>query len=309
MVATLEKNDNVPQWQCVMVLWGTKYSVALVNHQFRAVQRHTSRTARFLLVTDRAREGLDPGIEAVDFDPFFLNERFLGPGCQAKLALFSRGTIPTDLPAVYIDLDTVVLGDLSRLVDHLDRPERIRILPSATLPFGPVGRVCAKLTNGRRYPRGNSSVMLWQPGCADYVAERFKSLYALYPDLSFRPMIADERFISWVAQPYVRRIPADLGMKFPNDFMHPWAFWLKAKSRLPWVKRRRGRLAAVTFPSPELKPGNLYALGDGDLLRDRKGRVMIWSDDVLGPLRQEYIEYYATRPDIREREHPERPVL
>lgn len=294
----MDNPEMSPEWQCVMVLWGSKYPVSLVNHQVARIRALSHRTARFLLITDRHRDGLDPVVVQREFDPFFLNPKFLGPGCQAKLTVFATGVVPTDLPAVFVDLDTVILGDISRAITLLDTKDRVRILPSAVLPFGPIGRFFHRNFKGRRYARGNSSIILWQPGRCDYIAEGFRSRYEANGDLSFRPMIADERFISWSAQSHMARIPDDFAVKFPNDFMHPSRRWLLLKASLPWVRRRRAKLAAVTLPGEDIKPERLLSLSDGAEIRDRKNRVLIWSEAALGPVKAQIEDYYKDRPDI-----------
>ncbi|MXQ07041.1 hypothetical protein GQ651_04190 [Alphaproteobacteria bacterium GH1-50] len=291
--------SGTPDWQCVMILWGTKYPVDLVNHQVRMIRALSGRPARFVLITDRPREGLDPDIAEVAFDPFFLAPEFKGPGCQAKLTMFVPGLVPTDLPAVFVDLDTVIVGDLSRVVDTLDRRDRVRILQSAILPFGPLGRLAYRLSGGKRYARGNSSVVLWHPAQgAEVIAARFRALYEEHGGLGIRPMIADERFISWCVQPRMGAVPKSVAVKFPNEFMHPIRAWISLKGRLPWVRARRAGLAAVTLPGEDIKPERLLALGDGEAIQDRKGRWLIWSETALGGLKEQIRSYYRDRPDI-----------
>ncbi len=289
---------SAPEWQCVMILWGAKYPVGLVNHQVEMVRRLSKRPARFILISDRPREGLDPDILERPFDPFFLNPKFLTSGCQAKLTMFSDGLIEKDLPAIFVDLDTVIVGDLSRLLDHLDRPERIRMLRASALPFGLLGRFAYRLTGGRRYARGNSSVVLWHPAEGAEIADGFKAMFARYPDLDPRQMAADDKFISWCAQERIETVPTSVAVKFSNDFMHPSRLWLSVKARLPWVRARRAGLAAVTLPGEDIKPERLLQLADGDMLKDRKGRWLIWSDSALGGLKDQIRQYYADRPDI-----------
>jgi hypothetical protein len=139
--------------------------------------------------------------------------------------------------------------------------------------------------------------VLWQPGRADEIASKFKDLHSKHAWLSFRPMIADERFISWSMQPHMGAIPQDIAVKFPNDFMHPWGWWVRLKAYLPWVRSRRARLAAVTLPGETIKPANLLKMSDGDTVRDEKGRLLIWSDATLGPLKQQIVDYYRDCPD------------
>ena len=286
-----------PEWQCVMILWGTKYPVGLVNHQVEMIRRLSSRPARFVLISDRPRDGLDPAVRQLPFDPFFLNPKFLGRGCQAKLTMFADGLIAQDLPAIFVDLDTVIVGDLSRLLNELDRPDRIRMLAATVLPFGPISRFSYWLTMGRRYARGNSSVVLWHPASGAEIAERFKAMFAERPGLDRRQMVADDKFISWCVRRRIGTVPRSIAVKFSNDFMHVSRLWLAFKARLPWIRARRANLAAVTLPGDDIKPERLLELADGDLLRDRKGRWLIWSDAAMGGLKEQIRRYYSDRPD------------
>ncbi|MBK5927069.1 hypothetical protein, partial [Rhodobaculum claviforme] len=104
-------------WQLVLLLWGTKYPVAEVNHLIAAIRAAAAPApARIVLLGDRPHEGLAPGVRQRDIPQAFRAPRFMAQGCQAKLAMFADGLVPPDLPAVYVDIDTVVLGNLARLV-------------------------------------------------------------------------------------------------------------------------------------------------------------------------------------------------
>ena len=58
MQAPLATPSNAPTWQCVMVCWGTKYPVGLINHLMAQIARFAHREPRFVLITDRDHEGL-----------------------------------------------------------------------------------------------------------------------------------------------------------------------------------------------------------------------------------------------------------
>ncbi|MGY6411793.1 MAG: hypothetical protein ACXIUV_12330 [Alkalilacustris sp.] len=282
---------HAPAWQCVFLLWGERYGAGDVNHIAAAVRARARDLPRFVLLTDRPRPGLDPSIMTRPIPDFYLRPDFLTGGCQAKIALFEPGLLPTDLPAVYLDLDTVVLGDIGELVRRMPDPRVIAMLQSAILPFGLIGRLAARLTGGRKYARGNSSVLLFHPAHGAEVAARFRAAVAAHPDLRFRPLVADERFISWAAQPRMRRVPSSFAVKFPTEFMLPWAWAVLLRARLPWVRRRREGLRAITLPGPEVKPEVLADLAEGARLRDRKGRLLIWSDRALGSARAALIAH------------------
>ena len=272
-----------------MIAWGTKYATADINALVAAVRALSRGPARVVLITDRDRPGLAPGIEIRPHPPEFLQPRMMTGGCQAKLAMFKPGLLPADMPAIFLDLDTVILGDVSRLLSACPAPENVAILQSAVLPFGALGRWIWRRTGGRKYARGNSSVVVFHPAHTGFIAERFLDCLARHPDFGFRPMMADERFISWCAQPVMRAVPSSLAVKFPTEFMYPRLWIGRLRGALPSVRARRAGLVAITLPGVEVKAEELLSLPEGAIVTDRKGRRMEWSDRYLGPIRQRLI--------------------
>lgn len=283
-----------PQWQCVLVCWGDKYGAAIINNLVRSIAAHSTRRARFVLITDRDRPEVLPDVQQVRFPDYWVQPRLKSSGCHAKLVMFEDGILPQDLPAIYVDLDTIVLGDLSQGLALMDSPDTVAILQSAIIPFGPVGRALYRWTEGRRYARGNSSFVVFHPARQRAIAQRFRELFERHPDFGFSPMIADERFISWVAQPHMKAIPSSFAVKFPGEFMFPWRPWLYIKAVLPWVRRRRARLVAVTLNGLLIKPERLLELPEGGVVVDEKSRQLVWSERTLGPMKQRILSYYRS---------------
>lgn len=282
-------------WQCVLIAWGDRYSVADINVLVASVRAGSRGVERFVLLSDRSRPGLDSTVEVRPIPDWFLNERMRSSGCQTKLCMFEAGVLPDDLTAIFLDLDTMVFGDLSRILRVVEGPETIALLQSAILPFGAVARWLSRATGGRRYARGNSSTVVFHPARSTYVAARFRELFELHDrnGTRFKPLAADERFISWVAQPVARAVPSDLVVKFPTEFMQPWRWLVHLRASLPWVRRRREGLVAVTFPGVKLKGEDLAALPEGAVVTDRKGRKLFWTDRALGSLRRKIIAFYG----------------
>ena len=280
-------------WQLVFLLWGEKYGVDEVNQLIEGVIRNGHPPARITMISDRPRPGLLPEVTLCPMPEFFKNPVLQGPGCQAKLAIFEEGILPTDMPAIFLDIDTMVLGDLSKVLDLLETPETVAMIQSAIVPFGPIGRALYRWSDGKRYARGNSSVVAFHPAHCHYVAARFRELFREYNGLNYRPMIADERFISWATQPYVRAIPRNMVVKFPTEFMMPWRWLNYVRGAMPWKRRQWAGLIAVTFPGLDLKGQKLAEMPEGNELTDRKGRVLVWSNRTIGPLRAKIIAHYA----------------
>ncbi len=287
------QQQAAPTWQCVMICWGTKYSTTLINNLAHSIASKTASPPRFILISDRERPDLADRIELVRFPEYWLQDRLKTSGCQAKLVMFELGIVPTDLPAIYVDLDTIVLGDLSAGLNLMQDRQTVAILQSAIIPFGWIGRMLYRWTNRRRYARGNSSFVIYHPAECHFIAERFKALLKQNTRLEFRPMAADERFISWVAQEHMVRIPNSFAVKFPGEFMFYWGFWLYVKARLPWVKKRRKGLVAVTLNGLMIKPEKLLSLKEGDVIVDEKSRKLIWSEKTLGFMRSKIQAFYA----------------
>ena len=279
-------------WQCVMIAWGEKYGAPDINRIVRGVRRHSDPPPRFLLISDRPREGLDAAVEVIPYVDWWLKEEFRRGSCQAKLVMFEAGVLP-DAPTVFVDLDTAILGDLSRAIDLMRTPRDVWMLQSVVLPFGWPGRLVYRLTGGRRYARGNSSVVVFRPGECGDIAERFRQLYERHGGLGIRPMISDERFISWAAQMRAHALPRDVAVKFPNEYMHPWRWVLRLRGLLPWVRARRRAAAAVTLPGPAIKPEELLDMAEGTAIRDPKGRWLLWDRQAMGDMGARLQTYFS----------------
>lgn len=286
-------------WQLVLIAWGEKYGAPEVNALVAAAGRASVPPQRTVLITDRLREGLHGSVIQRDFPAEFLLPEMKTAGCHAKLAMFAQGVVPDDMVALYIDLDTVVIGDLSNLIKTRASADEVYLLQSAILPFGAFARWLYRISNKRRYARGNSSLVSYHPARCDVIASQFLELKAQYGMRGFRPMAADERFISWVMQPHMRAVPNHLAVKFPTEFMYPWLALGRLINNLPWVRRRRESLVAITLPGEAVKAEVLLDLAEGAVVTDRKGRKMIWSDRYLGYPRERLIAPLRRSPTAR----------
>jgi hypothetical protein len=280
-------------WQCVLIAWGDRYPVSEINRLVQQVRARSRGLARFVVVSDRPRPGLEAGVELRDIPDWYLNPALRGPGCQAKLCMFEPGVVPSDMPAIFLDLDTLVFGDLSRLIEVMRGPDTVGLLPASILPFGALSRGLFRLTRGRLAARGNSSVVVFHPARAQFIAARFRALVDEGADILAGPLRADDRFMSWVAQDRVWAVSARDVVKFPAEFMQPWRWLVHLRASLPWVARRREGLVAITFPGVNFKGEDLARLPEGAEITDRRGRRLFWTDRAMGGMRGTIRRHYA----------------
>lgn len=137
--------------------WGSKYGPEYVNRLAAMVARHLARSHRFICMTDDAT-GLTPGIDArplPDFDDPGGPER----GWR-KISTFRRPFFDLEGPTLFIDLDVVIVGDLSPFFDH---PGKFCIIKDWKRPWRPTG---------------NSSVYRFEAGAHPELLERFMTEHA-----------------------------------------------------------------------------------------------------------------------------------
>lgn len=103
-------------------LWGSKYSLGYVDRLHAACRRHVAEPFRFFLMTERERAPFSrPTIERHAIkDP-----HLIGRGCFCRLRLFDvnwqrNRKIEPGSRVLNLDLDDVIVGDLTPLLDRDD---------------------------------------------------------------------------------------------------------------------------------------------------------------------------------------------
>jgi hypothetical protein len=274
----------------VLVLWGRVFGDASVNNLVHSVRKYSKNLHTVVLLTDHYRPGIDPLVKQNIFPDFFNRSEFFGHGYRVKISMFSNEVLPSSMPCIYLDLDTLVTGDVGKIASLVKKPSDILMLPPGNLiSFGVLRRALFKLSSGGQFATGNSSVVAFhsgaKPNLSDVFEERFRS-----GDVG-RHMQIDDIFISWAGQLNLRGIPSSLAVPFRREFLSRFAivlWWRKVSSHR---KAIRANIVAVTFNGAEYKPHELLGLKNGDRILDRKGRFGFWSDDYMGQLRQKIIDY------------------
>lgn len=113
--------------------WGTLYPAEYVNVLHSAVRRNLRGKFRFVCLTDQA-DGLVPEIEALPIPDVGLAARHWAAGAWPKVAMFANPLYDLRGLALFLDLDTVVVGELD---PFFDLPGDIVTLNSAPWRYGP----------------------------------------------------------------------------------------------------------------------------------------------------------------------------
>ena len=199
--------------------WGDKYGRDDVMGIAGQILPRAAHKPHMVLLTDRMRNDIPPHVTQRIMPDFYLAPAFLKCGCQAKLAMFQAGVLPHDMPTVFVDLDTAIMGDLGKLRDKHFEPAQISMLGNNPLSCSCLGRLAHRVTGGKWHTRGNSSLVAFLPSQFYSLDLRYRAEFAK-PTPHPKPMQADDRFLSWAFHQDIRSIPNGFAVKFPREFMH-----------------------------------------------------------------------------------------
>ena len=143
--------------------WGSGYPCKYTNILYRALTDMMKTPFRFVCMTDDA-EGLAEGIEVVEFPPFAMEKSKWHRGMWPKLCAFAPGLFTPGTPVIMMDVDVVILRDLTPLFDHLTTVGGLHIIKEIpdTLP-----RTFPKLFG--KELKSNSSVVGFVAGTQDHL--------------------------------------------------------------------------------------------------------------------------------------------
>jgi hypothetical protein len=96
------------------IKWGNLYPTAYVNLLFRAVTDHMTHDFRFICLTDDP-EGLDQNIENFPIPEFGLTPERFKAGLWPKLSIFKPDLYGIEGRCLFIDLDSMIVGELEPL--------------------------------------------------------------------------------------------------------------------------------------------------------------------------------------------------
>jgi len=281
--------DKAAPWCLVMTLWGEKYGAPHVNELASSARAHSAGLKEVVLLTDRLRDGVAPGVTQKLFPPFFHRPDFFAGAYRAKLAMFSTDVLPKNRPCVYVDLDTVVTGDIGKIAALVTAPNLYFMMPPAGIGFGFLRRLIDRARGGRTFPTGNSSLVAFHSAAVPNLASHFQELFEAGIDSDKRYMNVDDVFISWIARKTLSGIPTSQAVMFRRHFLSRSLTLQYLRAQLHRLQHRHTDIAAITLNGAGFKPENLLALQEGAIVFDSKGRKAIWSDRFFGTARAKII--------------------
>lgn len=284
MPTRLKNTDVTQHWQNVLICWGDKYSNEQVNKLAAQIALNDPDCVKTVLLTDVIRHGVNPSIEQKLIPDFYLKPEMRTSGCHAKLCMFEQNILDAALPAIFVDLDTMVFGRLGRLLDELQSEQHLMMLPGRGR-FRALRRFYSRIFSGRKFGRANSSVVVYHPQNWQSVASTFRSKIEDGVKLEGEYMITDDRYLAWYAQQHLQLVSTSHVVKFGTEFVLPAAWMSKIKGRLPWVEKRRSNLLAITFPGTSFEPSEIAHLTKNMTLKDDRGRPLIWDDATIGSVK------------------------
>jgi hypothetical protein len=286
-----------PFW-LILVAWGDRYHDGYITEIAGRTLALSPGCRQVVLVTDRDRPGVDGRVAQVPFPEGFRAPEMFQGGYPGKLAMLTCPGAPADMRCVYLDLDTVVMGDVGQIAADLRDPGKVLMLKAGTMGFNTLSRLRHRLSGGEGFSTGNSSVLAFTAANGRALAARFLALRSDPAERNRKYMTVDDNFISWAAAQQLREVDAGLAVMFRREFLSRLPGYARLKARLPWVRRRREGLVAVTLNGMEFKPAALLALSEGEPIRDRKGRRGRWSRADMGSPRDRIAEYCARILDM-----------
>lgn len=162
--------------------WGNAYPAAYVNLLRSAVAARLRRPHRFICLTDDA-SGIEAPAEAYPIPLAGLPPERARNGGWPKLAVFRAGLHGIEGPALFLDLDVLVVGALDPLFEH--DPERRLLIIRDWLPRG-------QRLYRRRGRIGNSSVFRFAAGGQTQILARFEA----DPESAFSSFRNEQRFLT-----------------------------------------------------------------------------------------------------------------
>lgn len=263
----------------VMVVWGDVYHTGYIKTLADSVLKSSKRCDQIILFTDRTRPGLPSTITQIPIPPDLMADEYFRPGYPVKLCLADQRYLPANKICIYMDLDTLILGDVDRIAALCDGNDHAFILPPSIGNFGWVSRVRHGLSGGKKGTVGNSSILAFRSNYGENIPERYIRETKRGTVLSKPWHHNDDSFLSHCLHANLRNLPAGLCQMFRREYLSKFRVFLPLKA---WHRQSKS-LVAVTLNDEAFKPHHILAWSEGQEITERKGRIGVWSETLIGP--------------------------
>ncbi|SIT86001.1 hypothetical protein SAMN05421665_2195 [Yoonia rosea] len=266
--------DN-QEWWLVLVIWGEKYSDDDCNRLIFSALRHSTNCKGVCVLTDRLDRAIDSRATLVPFPEDFNRDDFKRSGLPIKICMFDLPTVPEGDVCIYVDLDSMIVGNLDKIAVLAEKADiwTIDVFPRR---FSRFRRARFRLSGGKYFTAGNSSCFVFKNRFPGNPTEKFRTLFAA-GKLPKR-LLHDDRFIGWSCQEKLRGFPTHLVSYFRLEFLAP-AMWITRLFAI-FRKRLRQQIVVVTFAGRNTKLEKLLAAGKDERIVDHHGRVGYWTNDL-----------------------------
>jgi len=247
--------------------WGSLYSADYVNVLFRATRDHLKVPFRFVCLTDDD-SGFDQEIEAYPIPSMGLAAGNFAFGGWPKLSVFKPGLCGLEGRCLFIDLDSIICGDLQPMLETAGGLRVIREWPR----FADLFR--------KRQVNGATGVFTFGFGAQDHLFETFRQR-----PLEFtREFRSEQRFVTAYAE----------DMQFwPDDWVISFKRHLLAA---PGVNR----IVAPKSPPPATRIVAFHGTPRPiDVVADRGqvwGSAMRWGKGAVPFVRDYWLGYGGSEP-------------
>jgi hypothetical protein len=245
--------------------------------------------AHFCFAVDN--RDIDPRGRQIKISPLFNTYAFKTGGLAVKLSMFEIDAIPKGATCIYMDLDSLILGELDS-VAALSSGSHLWTIDVFPKRFSARARRKAVNTGGKKYRVGNSSAFVYQNQFSGNPTQKFRELHQaghLAPD-----MVHDDKFIGWACQQQLRGFPTNMVCYFRVEFFWP-TMWMADLVSI-FRKSARQNIKIITFAGPKTKLDMLIKLPDGAIVTCHHNRIARWSDQQMNNIRSRIIDEYKSFP-------------
>lgn len=278
-------------WYLVMMIWGDRYSDVFCNRLIHSAFKYSKTCLGAVILTDRCDRNIDSRGAQVKIASYFNRDAFKTGGLAVKISMFEIDEIPDGATCVYVDLDSLIVGELDS-VAALSNHTQLWTIDVFPKRFGARARRKAINTGGKKYRVGNSSAFVFRNKFAGNPTQKFRELHSagqLAPS-----MFHDDVFIGWACQQQLRGFPTNMVCYFRVEFLWP-TMWLADLVAI-FRKAARENIKIITFAGPKTKLDTLIDLPDRAIITCHHNRIARWDDQQTSKLKSRIIEEYKSFP-------------